>query len=91
MLVVAHHFVEKMEFWSKAKEVADSLPAGFKILSILPSKDMKTGTCIWEAPDVNSLQTFLDENSVGLVKNVCYEVEESMAMGLPQHAMEAAF
>jgi hypothetical protein len=90
MLIVAHHFVEKVEFWAKAKELTDSLPSELKVLSILPSKDMKTGTCIWEAPDVSSLQTFLDDNSKGLVKNVCYEVEESMAMGLPEHSMEAA-
>ncbi len=90
MLVIAHHFINAPDpFWSKAKEISSVTPSGLTLHSVFPSKDGKTGTCVWEAQSVEDVQKFLDEQTQSLAKNVCYEVNESSAFGLP-HAKQAA-
>ena len=84
MLVIAHHDIQDPQaFWTAAQAVTSSLPANFKLHSVFPSKDMKTGTCIWEAPSVDDVQTFLDDNVGNVSKNFCYEVDEVTSVGLP--------
>jgi hypothetical protein len=51
---------------------------------------LKTGTCVWEASNAGELQDFLDNLFGNVVKNVCYEVNEKIAYGLPQKVMEEA-
>ncbi len=90
MLVIAHHNIQDPQtFWSKAESITSSMPANLKLHSVFPSKDMKTGTCVWEAPSVNDVQKFLDDNVGNVSKNFCYEVDEATSMGLPKMAMEA--
>lgn len=92
MLVIAHHFITNPEaFWSLAKDVTANLPTGYKVISVFPSKDLKTGTCIWEAPNTTGLQDYLDQKTGNLARNVCYEVNEELAMGLPKKKMEETF
>ncbi|MES2431766.1 MAG: hypothetical protein V4556_12575 [Bacteroidota bacterium] len=90
MLVIAQHSISDPDkFWSAAQALGDSMPSHLKLHSVIPSVDMKSGTCLWEGPSVDAIQTFID-NSVGDVsKNVCYEVNQAAAMGLPQAAMAA--
>jgi hypothetical protein len=91
MFVIAHHFIQQPEeFWATAQQGAASLPANLKLHSVFPSKDMKTGTCVWEAASVKDVEAFLDERMGSMAKNVCYEVNDTMALGLPQKTMEAA-
>ncbi|MEP6615565.1 MAG: hypothetical protein ABJA57_03250 [Ginsengibacter sp.] len=90
MLIIAHHDISNPdEFWSAAKDVTASMPATLKLHNVFPSKDMKTGTCLWEAPTVQDVQKFLDDNVGQVSKNSCYEINEEAAMGLPKVAMEA--
>ncbi len=91
MFIIAHHFIQEPDaFWTAAPQLIGSLPSHLKLHSVFPSKDLKTGTCVWEAPNVGDVQDFLD-NSVGqMSRNVCYEVSEEMAMGLPQKATKEA-
>lgn len=91
MLVIAHHNVQDPEkFWALAQSVTASLPLGFKVYSVMPSMDMKTGTCLWEAPSAAEVQKFIDDNSGSFSKNFCYEVNEAASIGLPKREMEAA-
>lgn len=88
MLVIAHHDIQDPEkFWAGAKEMV--LPSHLKIHSVFPSTDMKTGTCVWEAPSANDVQSFLDESVGSISKNACYEVNEDAAIGAPALTMEA--
>jgi hypothetical protein len=91
MLVIAQHtnINDPEAFWAKAQAVVSSTPAGTKVLSVFPSQDGKTGTCIWEANSADQLQTFLDGASEGLATNFCYEVDEANAIGLPERKKEA--
>ena len=91
MLVIAQHtgITDPQAFWAKAQSVIGATPAGTTVLSVYPSQDGKTGTCIWEAENVDQLQQFLDSASDGLATNFCYEVNEAAAMGLPERKKEA--
>ena len=92
MLVIAHHFIQNPDvFWGKAREVTSSLPAGLKLHSVYPSTDLKTGTCVWEAKSAEDVQQFLDREVGTVSRNVCYEVKEELAIGLPQKTKEEAF
>ena len=88
MLVIAHHNINDPEnFWAGAKEVSKTLPANLKIHGIYPSKDLKTGTCLWEADNANEVQQFLDKVAGQFAKNFCYEVDVENAIGLPKIQM----
>jgi hypothetical protein len=90
MLVIAHHNIQDPQsFWSKAQSLNALLPSDLKLISVLPSKDMKAGTCIWEGPSANAVQKFIDDNVGNYSKNFCYEVDEVNAMGLPKQTKEA--
>jgi hypothetical protein len=91
MFVIAHHFIhEPDEFWASAQKVIPAIPPHIKLHSVYPSKDLKTGTCVWEASNAAEVQDFLDKLLGKMSKNVCYEVNEEVAMGLPQKMMEEA-
>ena len=91
MLVIAHHFIQNPDvFWSRANEVISSIPSTMKLHSVYPSKDGKTGTCVWEATSTQEVQAFLDKILGNVSKNVVYEVNEEVAIGLPKKTMEAA-
>lgn len=88
MLIIAHHNISDPDaFWGKAKEVTANLPARLKVQSVFPSKDGRTGTCIWEADSVQEVQQFLDKNAGQYAKNYCYEVNVEQAMGLPNYQL----
>jgi hypothetical protein len=84
MLVIAHHNISNPEsFWSAAEEVTKNLPRNLKLHGVYPSMDAKTGTCLWEAENVQKVQQFLDENAGQYAKNFCYEVNTERSIGLP--------
>ncbi len=90
MLIIAHHNVNDPEnFWNAAKEVTKSLPSNMTLHGVYPSKDLKSGTCLWEAEDVQTVQSFLDENAGKFAKNFCYEVNVNESVGLPPVKLHA--
>jgi phosphoribosylanthranilate isomerase len=89
MLVIAHHNISDPEgFWSKAQEVTKNLPANLKVVGVFPSKDAKTGTCLWEADNAQEVQQFLDEYAGQYATNFCYELDVEKSMGLPKIQLE---
>ena len=85
MLVIAHHNISDPEgFWAAAAEVTKSLPGTLKVHGVYPAKDGKTGTCLWEADNVQEVQQFLDENAGKYAQNFCYEVNVEKSIGLPK-------
>ena len=91
MLVIAQHtnITDPQAFWAKAPTVIGHAPAGSGLHSVFPSQDGKTGTCVWEARNVDELQQFLDSETDGMATNFCYEVNEASAIGLPERKKEA--
>ena len=85
MLIIAHHIInDPQAFWSAAEEVTKNLPGNLKVHGVYPSMDGKTGTCLWEAENVQEVQQFLDENAGKFAKNFCYEVNVEKSIGLPK-------
>jgi hypothetical protein len=92
MLIIAHHNISNPEeFWKLAKEQTQHLPASLKIHGVYPSKDAKSGTCLWEAHSVQEVQQFLDKQTGKFAKNFCYEVNVKESIGLPVIKLETAF
>jgi hypothetical protein len=84
MLIIAHHSISDPEgFWSAAEKTTQNLPGSLKIVSVYPSQDAKTGTCLWEADNVQEVQDFLDKNAGQYAENFCYEVNVEKSIGLP--------
>ena len=84
MLVIAHHDVsDPAGFWAAAEQVTKNLPANLKLHGVYPARDGKTGTCLWEAGNVEEVQQFLDKNAGQFAKNFCYEVNVEKSFGLP--------
>jgi hypothetical protein len=91
MLIIAHHNISNPEkFWNAAKENTKELPANLKLHGVYPSKDQKTGTCLWEANTVQEVQQFIDKHTGNFAKNFCYEVNVKDSMGLPAIKLETA-
>jgi hypothetical protein len=92
MLIIAQHNISNPEeFWKTAKEQTQNLPAPLKLHSVYPSKDGKSGTCLWEANNVQEVQQFLDKHAGKFAKNFCYEVNVKESVGLPDIKMATAF
>ncbi len=91
MLIIAHHNISNpVEFWKTAKELTLNLPTPLKLHGIYPSKDTKSGTCLWEANNVQEVQQYLDKNTGKFAKNFCYEVDVKESIGLPAIKLETA-
>jgi hypothetical protein len=91
MLIIAHHNISNPEeFWKLAKETTQNLPAPLKVHGVYPSKDARSGTCLWEANNVQEVQQFLDKNTGKFAKNFCYEVNVKESIGLPAIKLETA-
>jgi len=92
MLIIAHHNISNPEeFWKVSKEQTQNLPASLKLHGVYPSKDTKSGTCLWEANNVLDVQQFLDKSVGKFAKNFCYEVNVKESIGLPAIKMATAF
>ena len=90
MLIIAHHNINDPEkFWQEAQTATSKMPSHFKLHSVYPSADGKTGTCLWEASNAEEVQKFLDSITGDMAKNYCYEVNETSAIGIPKFSIEA--
>ena len=92
MLVIAHHFVQNADFWTTAQKIVNesALPQNLTLHSVFPSKDGKTGTCVWEANSTKDVQDWLDKTLGNYAENVTYEVDEDGGIGLPQKLMASS-
>ncbi len=85
MLIVVHHKISDVPaFWKSAQESLPNLPAGIKIHQVLPSPDMATGVCLWEADSIDQLREYLNSKVGSISDNTYMEVNTANAMGLPQ-------
>ncbi len=91
MLVIAHHNISDPEsFWAAAEEITKKMPGNLRLHGVYPATDAKTGTCLWEAENVQEVQQFLDKNAGQYAKNFCYEVNMEKSMGLPKIELSEA-
>jgi len=90
-MIIAHHNISDPEgFWSAAEKTTQNLSGSLRLIGVYPSRDEKTGTCLWEADNVQEVQEFLDHNAGQYAENFCYEVNVEKSMGLPSLKLAGA-
>lgn len=83
MYVVAQHKITNpAKFWSTVLEAAPNLPAGLRMVMVLPSVDGTSGTCLWEASSVNTVSTIVEASVGHLSTTEYYAVDSERALGL---------
>jgi hypothetical protein len=82
MYVVVQHQIKEPEvaFPRGAKLIKnEGAPAGVRGLQFYPSRDGSAVTCLWEAPSVDAVQTYVDSTLGDSSENTCYEVDAEQA------------
>jgi hypothetical protein len=84
IILVNHAISDPQHFWGSAQENLPKLPeAGVKrVMQVLPNGDMTVATCVWEAENIDTLNSYL-RDKVGTASNdTFYEINTTNAMGL---------
>jgi hypothetical protein len=97
MHVSVHHDITDSQKWDQLAQKMTAmveqgrLPQGMKGLMYLPSADGRKADCLWEAPSVESLRSFLDRETGSAARNDYFPINSAAAFGLPgQQAMRKA-
>ena len=86
MIIVVHHQINNPgDFWASAQQSLPQLPAdGVKrVLQVLPNSDMTEATCLWEADNIEVLDSYLRSKVSDWSKETYYELNTGAAMGVP--------
>jgi hypothetical protein len=87
MYIVANHNIQDPDaFWSIVKERGNDLPSHLKLHAVYPSGNMMRSVCLWEAESPEAVNQFLRQTFGDLSKDELYEVNATVAVGLPQAA-----
>lgn len=90
MFVVSqHHIHDPARFWRAAHTVAFRLPAGMALYTLLPSRDRRQATLLWEAEGLSTVQRFVDPLCRDVAETAYYEVDRRFAL-LPSTTAYAA-
>ena len=84
MYALVHHQISKPEEFLAIVQSGKKFPEDFTVHAFLPDVSHRAATCIWEAPDVKSLEDLLDPVLGTTSKNTYLQVDESIAIGLPR-------
>jgi hypothetical protein len=89
MYVGIHHAITDPQKWDQVtKNVGEMiehgrLPQGVKGLMYLPSVDGRKADCLWEAPSVEAVRSFLDREIGTAARNEYWQIKAEAAFGLP--------
>ena len=87
MIIVVNHTINNpIDFWVSAQKSLQQLPvAGVqRVLQVMPNNDMTTATCVWEADNIEILDTYLRSKVQDWSTETYYELNSAAAMGMPQ-------
>jgi hypothetical protein len=82
MYVVVQHQIKDPEVaFARGEKLIknEGAPAGVRGLQFYPSRDGSAVTCLWEAPSVRAVQTYVDSTLGDSSENTCYEVDTEQA------------
>jgi hypothetical protein len=82
-VVVNHAISDTSRFWAAAESVTSGLPAGLKVIHTFPSPDGRKAVCVWEAPSVDAVRSFLDPVTTGMARNDYFEAPNKEGMAMP--------
>ena len=80
-VVVQHRFTNPEVAFTRGEKLIrnEGAPTGVKGLQFYPSRDGSVATCLWEAPSVAAVQTYIDQTLGDAAVNTCYEVATEKA------------
>jgi len=84
MYIVIQHEIQNPELYMKCAESAFPLPEYLQLHQFLPAADMKKAVCLYEAPSVEKLSSYLDPKLDPASKQSYFPVLTEHAMGLPK-------
>ncbi len=88
MHISVHHKITDPQKWGQttknimAMTEQGRLPQGLKGLMYLPGMDGHRADCLWEAPSLEALKSFLDRESGSGAKNEYFQIDDAKAFGL---------
>ena len=80
-VVVQHRFTDSQTALARGAQLIrnEGAPAGVHGLQFYPSRDASVATCLWEAPSVDAVQTYVDSVLGESSDNTCYAVDEAQS------------
>ena len=87
-IAIQHQIHDPNKFQQCAKEVFP-LPDHLHVHHFFPSADMKKAVCLYEAPSIEELSTYLDKKLNTASTQQYFPVLTENAMGLPESVSEA--
>jgi hypothetical protein len=84
MYIVIQHDIQDPQLFQNCAEAVFPLPDHLQLHHFLPSADMKKAVCLYEAPSVENLSTYLDAKLNPASKQFYFPVLTEHAMGLPK-------
>jgi hypothetical protein len=86
MIILVNHKINNPgAFWGSAQESLPKLPEANvqRVLQALPNADMTEATCLWEADDIATLDSYLRSKVGDTSVETYYEVNVANSIGLP--------
>jgi len=86
MIILVNHKINNPgTFWQSAQENLPKLPEAnvHRVMQVVPNTDMTEATCIWEADNIDALNSYLRDKVGDSSKETYYEVNTTNAMGMP--------
>ena len=90
-LVVHHRVIDREGFLATdPKDIGGNAPSGVVVKYFLPARDASAADCLWDAPSLDVLRSYLDPATAGISENTYFEVATELAMGLNKPFSAAA-
>ncbi len=68
----------------------EGAPAGARGMQFYPARDGSGAACLWEAPSVESIQSYVDSTLGDSSDNTCFEVDAEIAFASPPRGIRDA-
>jgi len=80
-VVVLHRIKNAQAAFSRGERLMknEGAPAGVRVLQFYPSRDRSAVTCLWEAPSMGLVQSYVDSALGDSSENTCYDVDSEYA------------
>jgi hypothetical protein len=85
MFIIANHNIQDPDaFWALVKEKSSEIPSHLKLHGVYPSTNSLRSVCLWEAQSTDAVNQFLRQAFGDLSRDELFEVNATVAMGLPK-------
>ena len=87
IIAVQHQIKDPETFFGLTDEVVGNAPSGVQVRQFSPSEDHSQAVCLWEAPSVEAVRSYV-ESVAGpeVTENAYYAIDAASAFGLPEQA-----